>query len=389
MALAPIKGISGTYFSDKTWVNTVIGTDQGLYQFGSFGEVTKDKTLGFNGTSKSGDSVRVFDGSKQLGAVNVDAVGRWNYQTTPLQDGNHAFKFVFSDGTVSLKTPVKVDSTGPTLGFSSTMKNFTGSTIYSGSTTATADLVLSGSANDFGSGVKQVRIYDGANYLGDAVVSSYGTWSFRATNLLNGTHTFSVRAVDMAGNESAKKGPQVTINRDPGALANSVKTDTELGGVSNGGVTKDSTPTFTGSGVKGSTVEIWEGGKLLRSEVLQNTGNFELSLNTTLTQGAHSFTAKLINGTVTETQNYSFTVNTLPAVGISALLVTNEKSGLVENVTQGLSTLGDLIEVRGTREPWSRVEVFDNGVYLAILDQFSVGGDVIKREYLESVKSIL
>jgi len=364
MALAPIKGISGTYSSDKTWVNTVIGTDEGLNKFGSFGGITKDRTLGFNGAAKPGDSVQVFDGAKLLGTVKVDSVGRWNYLTTTLQDGIHSFKFVFSDGSSLNKTPLKVDSTGPALSFSSKMESLTGANIFSGTTTSTADLFLSGSAKDFGSGVKQVRIYDGVTYLGNATVSGFGTWSFKATNLLNGSHSFNVRAVDNAGNESAQNGPQVTISRDPGVLAKSVKTDTELAGVANGGVTKDTTPTFTGTGVKGSTVEIWEGSKRLLTEILQSTGTFELTLNTALAQGAHSFTAKLINGTVTETQGYSFTVETPAKEGISAVLVTNEKSGLVEDVTQGQSTLGDLIELRGTREPWSRVEVFDNGVYL-------------------------
>ncbi len=58
MALAPIKGISGTYFSDKNWVNTVIGTDQGLYQFGSFGDVIKDKTLGVDSLTKQSQTSR-------------------------------------------------------------------------------------------------------------------------------------------------------------------------------------------------------------------------------------------------------------------------------------------------------------------------------------------
>ena len=155
------------------------------------------------------------------------------------------------------KSAIRVDATAPTLTVTNAFKSANGSTIFSGSTTSMADLTLSGSVSDFGSGVRTVQIYDGPTYLGNASVTVSGAWSFRATDLLNGRHNFSIKAVDAFGNVVTRSGHSATVNRDPVTLATTVRTDTESSPIAYGGATKDSTPTFTGYGVKGSTVEIW------------------------------------------------------------------------------------------------------------------------------------
>lgn len=351
MVKASIKSFSSTSTTPPLLINNTVHTDEGINNVDSFGGPTKDRTLGFSGLAQSGSSVRGFDTYSLLGAVNTDNLGRLNSLT-------------LSGSSLTTTSAVKPDVLAPTFGSSSQIRTLNGFKIFSGDTAAPADLIFSGTVSDLGLGVNKVRVYDGSTYLGDATLSTTGKWSFNLKDLLNGSHAFSVRAVDNAGNESSQTGPAFTVYRDPGTLFAKVMTDTELGGVSYGGSTKDSTPTFTGSGVKGSTVEIWEGAKLLRKELLQTSGSFELTLQDSLSQGAHVLKVKLINGNVTESQNYSFTVDSIATGAISAVLLTNEKTGLVSNVTQGATTLGDLLEVRGSKEAWANIEVFDNGVYL-------------------------
>src|SRR5262245_65818264 len=70
-----------------------------------------------------------------------------------------------------------------------------------GGLTKDKTLGLSGTVSDAG-GVSSVQIYDGATLLGPATVSS-GNWSYTTAALLDGSHSFTAKATDNAGNTTS------------------------------------------------------------------------------------------------------------------------------------------------------------------------------------------
>ena len=73
-------------------------------------------------------------------------------------------------------------------------------------------LGLSGTVSDAG-GVSSVQIYDGATLLGPATISS-GNWSYTTTALPDGSHSFTAKATDNAGNTTTTSAVTATVGRD-------------------------------------------------------------------------------------------------------------------------------------------------------------------------------
>ncbi|MGK0603604.1 Ig-like domain-containing protein, partial [Yokenella regensburgei] len=59
-----------------------------------------------------------------------------------------------------------------------------------------------------------ITIYDGGVAIGTTVVNGSGTWSFTPTGTLgDGSHTFTARATDAAGNQGVASGSyQITLD---------------------------------------------------------------------------------------------------------------------------------------------------------------------------------
>ena len=60
-------------------------------------------------------------------------------------------------------------------------------------------------------GVSSVQVYDGATLLGTATVSA-GTWSFTTVALTDGSHSFTAKATDNAGNITTTAAVTATVD---------------------------------------------------------------------------------------------------------------------------------------------------------------------------------
>ena len=109
----------------------------------------------------------------------------------------------------------QVDTTPPTETISTTIITDTGATgtITSGGVTKDNTLGLSGTASDAG-GISSVQIYDGATLLGPATISS-GNWSYTTAALLDGSHSFTAKATDTAGNTTTTSAVTATVDTTP------------------------------------------------------------------------------------------------------------------------------------------------------------------------------
>ena len=155
------------------------------------------------------DDVRIADRAMTQSQIQADmatpaAAGGWSYTTPALLDGSHSFTAKATDNagntTTTSAVTATVDTTPPTETISTTINTDTGATatITSGGVTKDNTLGLSGTVSDAG-GVSSVQIYDGATLLGAATISS-GNWSYTTPALLDGSHSFTAKATDNAGN---------------------------------------------------------------------------------------------------------------------------------------------------------------------------------------------
>ncbi len=104
-----------------------------------------------------------------------------------------------------------LDTTAPSETISSTIGTDTGSTttISSGGLTKDNTLALSGTVSD-ANGVTSVQVYDGATVLGAATVSA-GTWNYTTAALADGSHSFTAKATDTAGNTTTTAAVTATV----------------------------------------------------------------------------------------------------------------------------------------------------------------------------------
>ncbi|MCB5205595.1 Ig-like domain-containing protein, partial [Neorhizobium sp. T786] len=145
-----------------------------------------------------------------------------------------------------------------------------------------------------------VRIYDGVTYLGQAVASDTGEWSYTAS-VQDGLHSFTVTATDKAGNVSAASEPfAITVSTAvPGTPSiTSVSDDHGVvtGSINNGGVSDDVRPQIKGSASAGATINIYDNGAWLGQVTADGSGNWSFTPGSDLIEGGHAFTAKIVDG---------------------------------------------------------------------------------------------
>lgn len=172
--------------------------------------ITDAAVLTLTGTAEANSTVAVFDGTTQLGTATVNSSGAWSLTTGTLANGVHTFTATDTDaaGTSAASSilAVTVDTTPPTPAFASLVHNSNGTVTLSGTSEANST----------------VSIYDGTTDLGTATTAANGTWSFTTGKLSNAVQSFTLKAVDVAGNlgsgsNAALYGPasHETINVGP------------------------------------------------------------------------------------------------------------------------------------------------------------------------------
>ncbi|MDR6306434.1 hypothetical protein GGQ85_004166 [Nitrobacter vulgaris] len=163
--------------------------------------ITSDNSLTLNGTATANSTVTLYDKGGKIGTATSDGTGAWSFKTATLTDGAHNLtatdtNSVGKTSAASEAVSVTIDThapTAPKMGIYSTS-----GTAVSG-TTANNDFILKGTAE----ASSTVKIFDADKQIGTATTNSSGAWSFEATDLANGGHNFTSKAMDAAGNTSS------------------------------------------------------------------------------------------------------------------------------------------------------------------------------------------
>ena len=155
-------------------------------------KVTNDNTLTLTGSAAANSTVKVFDGSTQIGSATANGSGAWTYTTPGLSDGNHSLKATATTGSgtsaASSALAVKIDTTAPTAPTMATPTN-----------NANGSLNLTGTAE----ANSVVKVFDGTTQIGTATTNGSGVWGYTTGALAAGSHSLTAKATDAAGNTGA------------------------------------------------------------------------------------------------------------------------------------------------------------------------------------------
>lgn len=342
------------------------------------GNSTNDARPTFNGTGDVGSTVHVIVDGNEIGTAVVNAQGSWTFTPgTDLIDGPHAITFNATDaagnvGTATAPFNLTVDTGVPSAPVISAAADNVGSIqtpLTSGQSTDDTTPTLSGTATANAT----VTIYENGQPVGTALADGTGAWSFTpSTPLAAGSHTWTATVTDAAGNISPAS-PGFTLVVDstaPTAPVISQAIDdvgSITGPITSGQTTDDTVPRLVGTSEPFATVNIYEGTTLVGTGTADGSGSWSILLNTTLTEGAHSFTAQATDAagnTSASSASFSLTIDTTPPALPVLTSILDDVGNAATPVANGGITNDAQPTLSGTAEAGSTVKIFDNGVQI-------------------------
>ncbi|WP_324709988.1 Ig-like domain-containing protein [Pseudomonas citronellolis] len=266
------------------------------------GDVTDDAQPTFSGQAEAGSIVSIYDGEQKLGEVVADENGSWSFAPEePLAEGGHSFTVRAQDAAGNLSEPsaswdLVIDTQAPDApsigGVFDDVGEVTGA-LASGDATDDQRPTLSGQA-EAGS---IVSIFDGEQKLGEVLADENGSWTFTPEEpLADGQHSFTVKAVDAAGNVSDASAAWLTTIVTQAPEQPSIESVTDdvgplTGALHSGDLTDDSRPQISGRSEPGNTVRIYDRGVEIGSVQADDQGNWSFTPESELADGEYSFTA--------------------------------------------------------------------------------------------------
>ena len=160
-----------------------------------------------------------------------------------------------------------------------------------------------------------VKLYAGLTHVGSGTATG-GTWTITTSSLGDGEHAIAATATDASDNTSEPSTARnVTIDTDdpdaPGTP--DLASGSDSGQSTTDDVTNDTTPTFTGTGTNGMTIQLFAGGSPIGSGAV-SSGTWSIT-SSTLTNATHSITAKVTDPAGNQSgssSSLSVTVDTTP-----------------------------------------------------------------------------
>ncbi|EOG3604945.1 Ig-like domain-containing protein [Enterobacter cloacae] len=336
------------------------------------GETTNDTTPTLSGSAAPGDVVSILDNGKVIGTVKADSSGKWSFTPdTALADGQHTFTVTATDAAGNARTsgtfPIVIDTAAPSPAENIVINDNVGDKqgpVGPGDTTDDQSPTLSGEAEP-GS---VVDIYDNDEKIGSVIVDDEGKWSYTPDKpLAKGDHEITTTVTDPSGNTSEPSpGISFTVDPDPNQVTVGEVVDDQgsiVGNLKPGTVTDDARPELSGKGKPGSTVTIMDGDDVLGSTVVDPDGNWTFTPEQDLADGDHSLTviSKDPAGNEVTSPSFDISVDTVapekPVIGVATDDVCSSRGDL----SNGSTTDDANPTFKGSAEPGSRVDIYDNG----------------------------
>jgi Bacterial Ig domain/Fibronectin type III domain len=233
--------------------------------------------------------VEIYD-NNVLKATDNRKPFTYDWSFTSVDNGTHVWKAIAYDSSgntstsnlVTLTVSIAVaDTTPPTV----SIPNPSNNTTYT--TAQTVTIYASASDNV---GVTRVDFYDGGTYKGTDTTSSY-TYSWTFTSADNGTHNWTARAYDAAGNSSTSGVVSLSVNITSDTTPPSVPTNLLATAVSSSQVNLSWSPSTDtgGSGLAG--YKVYRSVTQIGTTTATNYSNYGLSAST-----QYCYTVKAYDG---------------------------------------------------------------------------------------------
>lgn len=344
------------------------------------GQLTNDATPTLNGRGEVGATINIWldGGTTPIGTAIVDGTGAWSFTPgTPLTNGNHTFTLSATDpaGNTSALSggfTLNVDATPPVAPVITSVADNTAPVIgvvpNGGSTNETRPTITG-----TGEAGSTIAIYNGASLVGTALVQASGNWSFTPANALAaGTWNLTAKATDTAGNTgpssdvrsfiidtTAPAAPVITtVFDDQGPLT---------GNLSNGQITDDARPTFSGTSEPYATIRIFDNGSLLTEITANGSGNWSYTPAPAMATGNHVITVTAIDAAGNASpasDSFTFVVDTTAPLLPVITLVTDDMAPGIGAITNGQSTNDPTPTFSGTAEAGATITLYENNTVL-------------------------
>lgn len=294
----------------------------------------------FAGTGEAGTTVFVRESGSTICQATVNNEGNWT--CTPsvnLSTGEHQFT-VFQRDAANNNSPqssvaqVVIDQSVPGL---------TVSAPSSGAILAAKTPVLRGLTEDHA----RIVVRQGDTTLCEAVADDEGAWSCApAEDMLDGSHTVSVRATDLAGNQSEVE--EVTFRID-----STIPVPPVVAVPAEGTNTNDPILTLSGTGEPGATsLIVRENGEIVCETTVSQQGTWSCTLDEALGEGVHSFTAVQTDAAGNTSLSGDARTITVDTTLPEAEVTTPADGGFMNDATPTIS---------GTGEPGDSIVITEEG----------------------------
>lgn len=320
---------------------------------------TNDTRPTLNGTAEPGTTLTFTDNGTVIGSLVVGTDGNWTFTpTTALTNGAHTLAVTATDAAGNVGPAasfgVTVDTLAPNAPVITTIlddvSNITGP-VGSGQSTNDTLPELRGTSEPGAF----ITLYDGATLLTPTPIQAdaNGAWSFTPTTALTeGSHSFTAKATDAAGNVSASSATSTIVvdTTPPGAPSN-------LAVVTNGSH-------VTGTAEAGSTVTITSSnGTVLGTGVADGTtGSFNILINPAQVGGETlQAVAQDKAGNTGTSGSVIAPFSGLPGAPVIATL-TDDVGSITGLVANGQATNDARPLLNGTGQPFSTITVYSDGV---------------------------
>jgi hypothetical protein len=324
--------------------------------------ITDANQITLHGTAAAGSTVKVYDGSTQIGTATATSTGSWDYITKILTDAKHTLTATATNSSgqtsvASAAVAVIVDTKAPAA-----------PTIASDTVNSANQVVLSGTAE----ANSTIKVFDGTTQVGTATTNSSGAWSVTTSALSAGSHALAAKATDVAGNVSAASaavdaiiGSGTTTGSTGSGTSGSGTSGTTGSGTSGTGttapaapkiasfsndtgttgdhITSDKTVTLAGTAVANSTVKVFDGATKLGSVTADANGAWHYT-TAALPDGKHSFTATDTVSGVTSKASTSLDVTVDTAAPDAPVLLSDPTTHNRATVS-GTAEAGSLIKL--------------------------------------------
>jgi hypothetical protein len=304
--------------------------------------ITSVTTPTFNGTAEAGSTVTLYDGTTAVGSVVTPATGNWTVTSKALAAGVHGItaKAVDVAGNVSAASTALAVTIQNSIAAPSTPDLVD----YSDSGVSSTDNITKVARPDIAGTAavgSTVTVYDGTTLIGTDLADAAGTWIITAPALVNGVHSITAKAVDVAGNASAASAALLVTIDTVVPAAPSVPdliAASDTGASNTDNLTNVTTPRFTGTAEAGTTVSIFNGTTKVGSSIADPSGVWTVTTSS-MGNGIHSMTTKAtdVAGNVSAVSGaLSITIDAqAPAAPTALDLVTASDSGAssTDNIT--------------------------------------------------------